>query len=59
MLGVRRSSVTVAASALSQAGWLSYTRGRMTLVDRAGLEDFACECYEIIRKASTAVTSVR
>ncbi|MBD2077282.1 Crp/Fnr family transcriptional regulator [Phormidium sp. FACHB-592] len=57
MLGVRRASVTVAASVLSQAGWVGYHRGCMTLVDRAGLEDFACECYGVVRAAFAAVTS--
>lgn len=55
MLGVRRAGVTVAAGVLSQAGWVRYHRGRMTLVDRAGLEDFACECYGVVRAAFTAV----
>lgn len=55
MLGIRRSGVTEAAGALSQAGWLSYSRGRITLVDRAGLEDFTCECYGVVHKALAAV----
>ena len=57
MLGVRRAGVTVAAGVLSQAGWVSYSRGRLTLVDRAGLEDFACECYGVVRDAFAVVTS--
>ncbi|MBD2036842.1 Crp/Fnr family transcriptional regulator [Leptolyngbya sp. FACHB-321] len=55
MLGVRRAGITVAAGVLSQAGWVRYYRGRITIVDRAGLEDFACECYEVVRDAFAAV----
>lgn len=49
MLGTRRSSVTVAAGNLSQAGFIRYTRGKITIVDRVGLEEFACECYGVIQ----------
>jgi CRP-like cAMP-binding protein len=49
MLGVRRASVTVAAGALQHAGFISYQRGRVTIIDREGLEDASCECYRIIR----------
>ena len=49
MLGVRRPSVSVAAGILQKAGLVSYSRGRMTVVDRAGLEAAACECYAIVR----------
>jgi CRP-like cAMP-binding protein len=49
MLGVRRASVTVAAGMLQQAGFIRYVRGRVTVIDRAGLEDASCECYRIIR----------
>ena len=47
MLGVRRPSVTVAAGILQRAGFIQYSRGRMTILDRAGLEASACECYAI------------
>jgi CRP-like cAMP-binding protein len=46
MLGVRRSTVSIAASMLQKAGLIRYQHGRITIVDRAGLEDAACECYE-------------
>ena len=46
MLGVRRASVTVAAGMLQKAGFIQYTRGRVTIVDRDGLERCACECYQ-------------
>jgi CRP-like cAMP-binding protein len=48
MLGVRRPSVTVAAGMLQKAGFITYSRGNMTVLDRAALEASACECYQII-----------
>jgi len=55
MLGVRRPSVTLAAGILQKAGFISYRRGRMTILDRAGLEGSACECYAIARKEFDAM----
>jgi CRP-like cAMP-binding protein len=49
MLGVRRPSVSVAAKALKDAGLIKYHRGRITVIDRAGLEAASCECYRLIR----------
>ena len=48
MLGVRRPSVSIAAGILAKAGLISYTRGRISIIDRGGLEAVACECYRII-----------
>jgi CRP-like cAMP-binding protein len=50
MLGVTRPSVTVAARSLQMAGLITYRRGNVTVLDRAALEDAACECYAIVRK---------
>lgn len=49
MLGSRRSTVTVAAGELQRIGLINYTRGRVRVVDRAGLEARTCECYSIVR----------
>jgi len=48
MLGVRRSTVSIAASTLQRAGVIRYQHGRITIVDRVGLENAACECYEAV-----------
>jgi CRP-like cAMP-binding protein len=47
-LGVRRAGVTEAASKLRKAGMLRCQRGRIIVLDRARLEDHACECYDVI-----------
>jgi len=48
MLGVTRSSVTMTAKRLQQAGLISYNRGMVRIVDREGLLDTCCECYGAI-----------
>jgi CRP-like cAMP-binding protein len=50
MLGVRREGVTEAALKLQQAGLISYVRGRITVLDRAGLERRTCECYAVVKR---------
>jgi CRP-like cAMP-binding protein len=50
MLGVRREGVTEAALKLQQAGLISYARGRITVLDRAGLEKRTCECYAVVKR---------
>ena len=50
MLGVRREGITEAAGKLQRAGFISYRRGHIAVLDRAGLENHACECYAVVRK---------
>jgi CRP-like cAMP-binding protein len=49
MLGVQRPTVTLIARRFQRAGLIAYRRGVITVLDRAGLEEAACECYAIIR----------
>jgi len=50
MLGVRRPTVTVIAGVLQTAGFIHYRRGYLEIIDRSGLEQAACECYDLIRQ---------
>ena len=50
MLGVRRESVTDAAGHLQSLGYIRYRRGHIGVLDRAGLESAACECYGVVKK---------
>lgn len=57
MLGTRRSGVTVAAMSLQQAGSISYSRGKIAIVDREKLKSSACECYGIVKREFTRLLS--
>lgn len=52
LLGVRRSGVSTVAATLQQRGLLAYTRGHIVILDRAGLEAAACDCYRAERASS-------
>ena len=50
MLGANRKSVTLAAQSLQAAGLISYSRGKIQVLDRPGLEKASCECYAIVKE---------
>lgn len=49
MIGVRREGITEAAGNLKRAGFISYRRGHISVLDRSGLESRACECYRVVK----------
>jgi CRP-like cAMP-binding protein len=57
VLGANRKSVTVAAQSMQNAGLISYRRGTMQVVDRAGMERASCECYDIVKARFAAFLS--
>jgi CRP-like cAMP-binding protein len=50
MLGVQRTSVSLCAHTLQKAGLIQYRRGRIKILDRDGLKESACECYDVVRE---------
>lgn len=50
MLGVRRTTVTMIASALQEAGLIRYQRGRIEILDRQKMQERACECYHVVSR---------
>jgi hypothetical protein len=50
MLGTDRSGVAIAAGTLQKAGFIQYTHGTITIVNRARLEEAVCECYAVARR---------
>jgi CRP-like cAMP-binding protein len=52
MLGTRRSTVSLAAMVLQNEGLIRYSRGHITITDRAGLEEFTCECYRALVRST-------
>ena len=60
MLGVRRTTVTIAARLLQSARLIRYCRGHIQILDRKALEGMACECYAVVRQNTDKVfTSLR
>jgi len=57
MLGVRREGVTEAAGRLQDAGLIQYQRGRITVLDRPGLERRVCECYAVVKRETDRLLS--
>ncbi len=51
MLGVRRPTITLLAQAFQKAELIENGRGRISIVDRPGLEKVACECYGLIKRS--------
>ena len=52
MLGISSDKVTAAAGVLQKANLIHYDRGRITVLDRPGLENRSCECYSVVKAES-------
>jgi CRP-like cAMP-binding protein len=50
ILGANRTSITIAAQSLQNAGLISYRRGTMQILNRAGMEKASCECYAVVKE---------
>jgi CRP-like cAMP-binding protein len=59
LLGVRREGVTEAALKLQKLGLIRYARGRISVLDRPGLEQRTCECYAVVKKEYDRLLPVR
>ncbi|MBE0488930.1 MAG: Crp/Fnr family transcriptional regulator [Halomonas sp.] len=59
LIGVRRESITISAGRLQKAGLISCSRGRINFLDRPGLEEMCCECYEAITEEYQRLMSYR
>lgn len=57
MLGVRREGITEAAGKLQHAGFISYRRGHISVLDPAGLESHSCECYAVVKNELSRLLS--
>lgn len=57
ILGVRREGITEAAGKLQHAGFISYRRGHISVLDRAGLEHTTCECYAVVKNEFSRLLS--
>lgn len=55
MLGVHRPAVTLAAGELQKAGYIGYMRGKISVIDRPGLEGASCSCYQMVRDGFEAL----
>lgn len=58
LLGTRRATITAAAGQLQQAGLIRYSRGSITIINRPGLEESACECYALLQQEQQRLQAI-